>query len=112
MTVEPTNEELAKSYTNKIEQAQERRQEKNQERLERHGEAAAIAAQDPGFSNFSSQTVEIDGITSQQSKSLAKELNSDNEKGDSVKQAKAMEMAKRFREKAAQDRQAARTFSR
>lgn len=33
MTVEPTNEELAKSYTNKIEQAQERRQEKNQERL-------------------------------------------------------------------------------
>ena len=112
MTVAPTNEELAKSYTNKSEQAQERRQEKNQERLERHGEAAAIAAQDPGFSNFSSQTVEIDGITSQQSKSLAKELNSDNEKGDSVKQAKAMEMAKRFREKAAQDRQQSRVFSR
>lgn len=39
-------------------------------------------------------------------------LNSDNEKGDSVKQAKAMEMAKRFREKAAQDRQQSRVFSR
>ena len=42
MSTEPTNEELAKSYVNQIEQAQERRQEKNQERLERHGEAAAI----------------------------------------------------------------------
>ena len=112
MTVEPTNEELAKSYTNKIEQAQERRQEKNQERLDRHGEAAAIAAKDPDFSDFTSQKLDRDEITGGQAKSLAKELNSDNERGDSVKQAKAMEMAKRFREKAAQDRQAARTFSR
>ena len=43
MSTEPTNEELAKSYATKIEQAQERREAKDQERLERHGQAAALA---------------------------------------------------------------------
>ena len=45
MSTEPTNEELAKSYATKIEQAQERREAKDQERLERHGQAAALASQ-------------------------------------------------------------------
>ncbi len=45
MSTEPTNEELAKGYAKQIEQAQERREAKDQERLERHGQAAALASQ-------------------------------------------------------------------
>ena len=48
----------------------------------------------------------------QQAKTLAKELNRDNESGDQVKQARAREIAERFKEKAARDREQSRSFSR
>lgn len=44
-STEPTNEELAKGYAKQIEQAQERREAKDLERLERHGRAAAQQSQ-------------------------------------------------------------------
>ena len=123
MSTEPTNEELAKSYATKIEQAQERREAKDQERLERHGQAAALASQNieaeqpqakqaQGFELDASQKVELNEINGQQAKTLAKELNRDNENGDQVKQARAREIAERFKEKAARDREQSRSFSR
>ena len=123
MSTEPTNEELAKSYATKIEQAQERREAKDQERLERHGQAAALASQaieaeqpnakqPQGFELDASQKVELNEINGQQAKTLAKELNRDNENGDQVKQARAREIAERFKEKAARDREQSRSFSR
>lgn len=129
MSTEPTNEELAKSYATKIEQAQERREAKDQERLERHGQAAALASQNieaeqpqtkqaQGFEldaqnqDSAEQRIDRNEINSQQAKSLAKELNRDNESGDQVKQARAREIAERFKEKAARDREQSRSFSR
>ena len=115
MSTEPTNEELAKSYATKIEQAQERREAKDQERLERHGQAAALASQSiegQGFELDAGQKVELNEINGQQAKTLAKELNRDNENGDQVKQARAREIAERFKEKAARDREQSRSFSR
>lgn len=52
------------------------------------------------------------GLEPQQAKTLAKELNRDNENGDQVKQARAREIAERFKEKAARDREQSRSFSR
>ena len=129
MSTEPTNEELAKSYATKIEQAQERREAKDQERLERHGQAAALASQNieaeqpqakqaQGFEldaqnqDSAEQRIDRNEINSQQAKTLAKELNRDNENGDQVKAARAREIAERFKEKAARDREQSRSFSR
>ena len=129
MSTEPTNEELAKSYATKIEQAQERREAKDQERLERHGQAAALASQNieaeqpqakqaQGFEldaqnqDSAEQRIDRNEINGQQAKTLAKELNRDNESGDQVKQARAREIAERFKEKAARDREQFRSFSR
>jgi len=129
MSTEPTNEELAKSYATKIEQAQERREAKDQERLERHGQAAALAAQNieaeqpkakqsQGFEldaqnqDSAEQHIDRNEINGQQAKALAKELNRDNDSGDHAKQAKAREIAARFKEKAARDREQSRSFSR
>ena len=129
MSTEPTNEELAKSYATKIEQAQERREAKDQERLERHGQAAALASQNieaeqpqakqaQGFEldaqnqDSAEQRIDRNEINGQQAKTLAKELNRDNESGDQVKQARAREIAERFKEKAARDRDQSRSFSR
>ena len=129
MSTEPTNEELAKSYATKIEQAQERREAKDQERLERHGQAAALASQNieaeqpqakqaQGFEldaqnqDSAEQRIDRNEINGQQAKTLAKELNRDNESGDQVKQARAREIAERFKEKAAKDREQSRSFSR
>ncbi|HIB9603983.1 TPA: hypothetical protein ACWZHQ_004638 [Escherichia coli] len=129
MSTEPTNEELAKSYATKIEQAQERREAKDQERLERHGQAAALASQNieaeqpqakqaQGFEldaqnqDSAEQRIDRNEINGQQVKTLAKELNRDNESGDQVKQARAREIAERFKEKAARDREQSRSFSR
>ena len=129
MSTEPTNEELAKSYAAKIEQAQERREAKDQERLERHGQAAALASQNieteqpqakqaQGFEldaqnqDSAEQRIDRNEINGQQAKTLAKELNRDNESGDQVKQARAREIAERFKEKAARDREQSRSFSR
>lgn len=129
MSTEPTNEELAKSYATKIEQAHERREAKDQERLERHGQAAALASQNieaeqpqakqaQGFEldaqnqDSAEQRIDRNEINGQQAKTLAKELNRDNESGDQVKQARAREIAERFKEKAARDREQSRSFSR
>ena len=129
MSTEPTNEELAKSYATKIEQAQERREAKDQERLERHGQAAALASQNieaeqpqakqaQGFEldaqnqDSAEQRIDRNEINGQQAKTLAKELNRDNESGDQVKQARAREIVERFKEKAARDREQSRSFSR
>ncbi len=129
MSTEPTNEELAKSYATKIEQAQERREAKDQERLERHGQAATLASQNieaeqpqakqaQGFEldaqnqDSAEQRNDRNEINGQQAKALAKELNRDNENGDQVKQARAREIAERFKEKAARDREQSRSFSR
>ena len=129
MSTEPTNEELAKSYATKIEQAQERREAKDQERLERHGQAAALASQNieaeqpqakqaQGFEldaqnqDSAEQRIDRNEINGQQAKTLAKELNRDNESGGQVKQARAREIAERFKEKAARDREQSRSFSR
>ena len=119
----------AKSYATKIEQAQERREAKDQERLERHGQAAALASQNieaeqpqakqaQGFEldaqnqDSAEQRIDRNEINGQQAKTLAKELNRDNESGDQVKQARAREIAERFKEKAARDREQSRSFSR
>jgi hypothetical protein len=128
MSTEPTNEELAKSYATKIEQAQERREAKDLERLERHGQAAALAVaghrgradrkakQGQGFEldaqnqDSAEQRIDRNEINGQQAKTLAKELNRDNESGDQVKQARAREIAERFKEKAARDREQSRSF--
>lgn len=120
MSTEPTNEELAKGYAKQIEQAQERREAKDLDRLERAGKAAAIQSeqQPEGFEldaknqNSAEQRVERNEINGQQAKTLAKELNRDNENGDQVKQARAREIAARFKEKAASDRGQSRSFSR
>lgn len=121
---EPTNDELAQSYAKQIEQAQQRREAKDQERLERHGKAAELASQGieaeqpagkqqaQGVELDAGQKVELDEINGQQARMLAKELNRDNEKGDQVKEARAREIAERFKEKAARDREQARSFSR
>ena len=118
-STEPTNEELAKGYAKQIEQAQERREAKDLERLERHGRAAAQQSQaieaeqsGQGVELDASQKVELNEINGQQAKALAKELNRDNENGDQVKQARAREIAERFKEKAARDREQERGFSR
>ncbi|MDX6960995.1 hypothetical protein SJ257_25235 [Citrobacter freundii] len=125
MSTEPTNEELAQGYAKQIEQAQQRREAKDLDRLERHGKAAAQQSQateaeqkqqeqqaQGGGELDASQKVEGNEITSQQAKTLAKELNRDNENGDQAKQARAREIAARFKEKAAQDRAQSRSFSR
>lgn len=118
MSTEPTNDELAQGYAKQIEQAQQRRKAKGLERLERHGQAAAQqsqaieAEQNHGFELDAGQKVELNEINGQQAKTLAKELNRDNENGDQVKQAKAREIAERFKEKAARDREQSRSFSR
>ncbi|CAD0364934.1 hypothetical protein [Xanthomonas hortorum] len=124
MSTEPTNEELAQGYAKQIEQAQQRREAKDLDRLERHGKAAAQQSQATeaeqkqqeqqaqGGELDASQKVEGNEITSQQAKTLAKELNRDNENGDQAKQARAREIAARFKEKAAQDRAQSRSFSR
>ena len=129
MSTEPTNEELAKSYATKIEQAQERREAKDQERLERHGQAAALASQNieaeqpqakqaQGFEldaqnqDSAEQRIDRNEINGQQAKTLAKELNREHESGDQAKQARAREIAERFKEKAARDREQSRSFSR
>lgn len=89
------------------------------ERLERHGRAAAQQSQaieaeqsGQGVELDASQKVELNEINGQQAKALAKELNRDNENGDQVKQARAREIAERFKEKAARDREQERGFSR
>ena len=122
MSTEPTNDELAQGYAKQIEQAQQRREAKDLERLERHGQAAAQQSQaieaeqkqgqGQGFELDASQKVELNEINGQQAKTLAKELNRDNENGDQVKQARAREITERFKEKAARDREQSRSFSR
>ncbi len=113
---EPTNDELAQSYAKQIAQAQQRREAKDLERLERHGKAAELASQgieaEQPAGKQQAQGVELNEINGQQAKTLAKELNRDNEKGDQVKAARAREIAERFKEKAARDREQARSFSR
>ena len=113
MSTEPTNDELAKGYAKQIEQAQERREAKDQERLERHGQAAALASQaieaeqpngrqpqgfelDAQNQDSAEQRQERNEINGQQARTLAKELNRDNENGDAVKQARIREIAERF----------------
>ena len=78
-------------------------------------EADALAAQSIEGQSFeldAGQKVELNEINGQQAKTLAKELNRDNENGDQVKAARAREIAERFKEKAARDREQARSFSR
>jgi hypothetical protein len=123
MSTEPTNDELAKIYVKQIEQARQRRKEKDLERLERHGKAAAHQSQaieaeqkqgqqDQGFELDASQKIDLNELNNQQAKTLAKELNRGNENGDLVKQALAREITERFKEKAARDREQSRIFSR
>ena len=119
MSTEPTNEELAKGYAKQIEQAQERREAKDLERLERHGRAAAQQSQaieaeqsGQGVELDASQKVELNEINGQQAKALAKELNRDNENGDLVKQEAIRLKAEQIREKFARDREQARELSR
>ena len=123
MNTEQKNEEMTQNFAKQIEQAQERREAKDLERLERHGQAAAQQSQaieaeqkqgqqGQGFELDASQKVELNEINGQQAKTLAKELNRDNENGDQVKQARAREIAERFKEKAARDREQSRSFSR
>jgi hypothetical protein len=123
MSTEPTNDELAQGYAKQIEQAQQRREAKDLERLERHGQAAAQQSQaieaeqkqgqqGQGFELDAGQKVELNEINGQQAKTLAKELNRDNENGDQGKQARAREITERFKEKAARDREQSRSFSR
>ena len=92
-STEPMNEELAKSYATKIEQANAKQQGQ-------------------GFELDASQKVELNESNGQQAKTLAKELNWDNENGDQVKQARAREIAERFKERATKDREQSRSFSR
>ena len=68
--------------------------------------------QGQGFELDASQKVELNEINGQQAKTLAKELNRDNENGVQVKQARAREIAERFKEKAGRDREQSRSFSR
>ena len=85
------------------------------EQPERHGQAAALAAQSIEGQSFeldAGQKAGLNEINGQQAKTLAKELNRDNENGDQVKAARAREIAERFKEKAARDREQARSFSR
>ena len=97
---------------------QERREAKDLERLERHGRAAALASQASeaeqpnGKQDSAEQRQERNEINGQQARTLAKELNRDNESGDAVKQARIREIAERFKEKAARDREQERSFSR
>lgn len=123
MSTEPTNDALTKGDAKQIEQAQQRREVKDLERLERHGQAAAQQSeaieaehkpeqQAQDFELDAAQKVELNEITDQQAKTLAKELNRDNEKGDQVKQARVREIAERFKEKVRKDREQSRTFSR
>ena len=117
---EPTNEELAQATAKQIEQAQEKREAKDLERLERHGQAAAqlseaIEAEQNGSNPYkldASQKKTLDEINSQQSKSVEKELNRDNENGDLVKQEAIRLKAEQIREKFARDREQARELSR
>ena len=128
-STEPTNDELAKGYAKQIEDAQARREAKDLERLERHGQAAALASQaieaeqpngrqpqgfelDAQNQDSAEQRQERNEINGQQARTLAKELNRDNESGDAVKQARIREIAERFKEKAARDREQERGFSR
>jgi hypothetical protein len=99
MSTEPTNEELAKGYAKQIEEAQKRREAKDLDRLERHGQAAAVQ----------SQAIEDE---QQEGKGSELDANRDNEKGDQVKESRARELAERFKEKAGRDRQQERDFSR
>lgn len=107
----------------RIEQAQQRREVKALERLERDGQAAAQQSQaieaeqkqgqqEQGFELDAGQNVVLNEINGRQAKRLAKELNQDNENGDQVKQARVREIAERFKEKAAKDREQSRIFSR
>ena len=93
MSTEPTNEELAQNFAKQIEQAQ----------------GFELDAPTP---DSAEQRQERNEINDQQAKTLAKELNRDNENGDQVKAARAREIAERFKEKAARDRDQSRSFSR
>ena len=94
-STEPTNDELAKGYAKQIEDAQARREAKDLERLERHGQAAALASQaieaeqqngkqaqgfelDAQNQDSAEQRQERNEINGQQARTLAKELNRDN----------------------------------
>lgn len=119
MSNEPTNEELAQATAKQIEQVQQRREAKDLERLERHGQAAAQLSQaieaeqgGKGYELDASQKVTLDAIAGQQSKAVAKELNRDNENGDPVKQEAIRKRAEQIKAKFARDREQAREFSR
>jgi hypothetical protein len=128
MSTEPTNDELAQGYAKQIEQAQQRaargenetlsgwnataRRPRSSPRPSRPSRSRASGQQGQGFELDASQKVELNEINGQQAKTLAKELNRDNENGDQVKQARAREIAERFKEKAARDREQSRSFSR
>lgn len=99
MRTEPMNDELAKGHAKQIEQAQQQREGKDLERQERPGPAVTQQSevikaehksvqQLQGFELDAAQKVELNEITAQQVKTLTKELNMDNEKGDKVKQAR------------------------
>jgi hypothetical protein len=123
MSTEPTNDELAQGYAKQIEQASNAAKRKTLSgwNATARGRAAvpeAIEAeqkqgqQGQGFELDAGQKVELNEINGQQAKTLAKELNRDNENGDQVKQARAREITERFKEKAARDREQSRSFSR
>lgn len=113
---EPTNEELAKAYSRQIEQARERREMAELKRLERHGQAAQAAA------NLSEaiEAEQQNGDRIERSADQQVELNDDQKKtmangkeaGDLVKQAKVREIAERFKEKTARDREESRSMGR
>lgn len=100
---EPTNEELAQATAKQIEQAQEKREAKDLERLERHGQAAAQL----------SEAIEAEQNGSQQEKSEeVKELNQGGENDGPVRQEAISKRAEQIREKFARDREQARELSR
>lgn len=123
MSTEPTNDELSRIYAKQIDQARQQRKAKDLARLERHGQAAAqqfqaLEAEEKkgkhgyGIELDASQKVELNESSGQQAKTLANEKNLNHENGDQAKRARVLEIAERFKEKAARDREQSRELSR
>lgn len=105
MSTEPTNEDLARISAKEMAQAQHRREAKDLKRLERHGQIAlqAIEAEQAD----AKQKVELKEVDGQQSEEVGGD-----EIREPTKEPRAREIAEKFKEKAARDREESRSFSR
>ena len=108
---EPTNEELAQATAKQIEQAQEKREAKDLERLERHGQAAAQLSEAIEAEQNGSNPYELDASQQEKSEEV-KELNQGGENDGPVRQEAISKRAEQIREKFARDREQARELSR